>query len=156
MNQSTLATVVDDAVKAHVAAAAVRGLRVDAVLGDATVPGDARLIYRLVSNLVDNAIRYNVTGGRIEVTLASSTTDATLTVTNTGPPVLPDQVGRLLEPFQRAAPDRTLTANGLGLGLSIVADIARAHGAGLEVHARPEGGLTVVVRFPAGPDSSEK
>ena len=48
--------------------------------------GDARLIYRLVSNLVDNAIRYNITGGRVEVKLAASTTEATLTVTNTGPP----------------------------------------------------------------------
>ena len=71
------------------------------------VSGDARLIYRLVSNLVDNAIRYNITGGHVEVKLEASTTEATLTVTNTGPPVPPDQVRRLLEPFQRAAPDRT-------------------------------------------------
>jgi signal transduction histidine kinase len=88
------------------------------------VPGDARLLYRLVSNLVDNAIRYNTTGGRVEVKLASSTTEATLTVTNTGALVRPDQVSRLLEPFQRAAPDRTVRSNGLGLGLSIVGDVA--------------------------------
>jgi signal transduction histidine kinase len=72
-------------------------------------------------------------------------------VTNTGPPVPPDQVSRLLEPFQRAVPDRTASPNGLGLGLSIVADIAEAHGAGLQVRPRPEGGLTVVVSFPAYP-----
>ena len=144
-----LTAVVNDALNAHEPSAAARGLQVDAALDHAEVSGDARLIYRLVSNLLDNAIRYNLTGGRVEVKLAASTTEATLTVTNTGPPVPPDQVSRLLEPFQRAAPDRTASPNGLGLGLSIVADIAEAHGASLEVLPRPEGGLTVAVTFPA-------
>ena len=126
-------------------------LQVDAALDDANVLGDARLIHRLVSNLVDNAIRYNITGGHVEVELAATATKTTLTVTNTGPPVPPDQVSRLLEPFQRAAPDRAASPNGLGLGLSIVADIAKAHGASLAVHPRPEGGLTVAVSFPADP-----
>jgi signal transduction histidine kinase len=146
-----LTAVVHDALDAHERSAAARGLQVDAALNDASVSGDARLIYRLVSNLVDNAIRYNNTGGRLEVNLAASATAATLTVTNTGPPVPPDQVSHLLEPFQRAAPDRTASPNGLGLGLSIVADIAEAHGASLEVRPRPEGGLTVAVSFPAYP-----
>jgi signal transduction histidine kinase len=88
---------------------------------------------------------------RLEVNLAASATAATLTVTNTGPPVPADEVSRLLEPFQRAAPDRTAGPDGLGLGLSIVADIAEAHGANLVVRSRPEGGLTVAVRFPAEP-----
>jgi signal transduction histidine kinase len=54
----------------------------------------------------------------------------------------------LLEPFQRAAPERTANPNGLGLGLSIVAQIAEAHGANLDVRPGPEGGLTVAVDFP--------
>jgi len=131
--------------------AAAKRLQVDAALDDASVPGDARLIHRLVSNLVDNAIRYNSTGGRVEVRLAATATQTALTVTNTGPPVPPDQVSRLLEPFQRAAPDQTVSPNGLGLGLAIVADIAAAHGANLAVRPRPEGGLTVAVSFPANP-----
>jgi signal transduction histidine kinase len=146
-----LTAVVNDALHAREPSAAARGLRVDAALNDAKVSGDARLIYRLVSNLVDNAIRYNITGGRLEVNLAASATAATLTVTNTGPPVPADEVSRLLEPFQRAAPDRTASPDGLGLGLSIVADIAEAHRANLVVRSRPEGGLTVAVRFPAEP-----
>jgi signal transduction histidine kinase len=105
-----------------------------------------------VSNLVDNAIRHNITSGRVQVALAASTiTEATLTVTNTEPSVGPDQVSRLLQPFQRGTPDRTASPNGLGLGLSIVADIAEAHGAGLQVRPRPEGGLTITVSFPADP-----
>jgi hypothetical protein len=92
----------------------------------------------------------------VGVKLAASTTEGTLTVTNTGPPVPSDQVSRLLEPFQRAAPDRTATPKGLGLGLSIVADIAEAHGAGLEVRPQSEGGLFVAVSFPVCPLSPPK
>jgi signal transduction histidine kinase len=146
-----LTAVVNDALNAREPSAAARGLRVDAALNDAKVSGDARLIYRLVSNLVDNAIRYNITGGRLEVNLAARATSATLTVTNTGLSIPPDEVSRLLEPFQRAAPDRTASPDGLGLGLSIVADIAEAHGANLVVRPKPEGGLTVAVSFPAEP-----
>jgi signal transduction histidine kinase len=145
-----LTAVVTDALTVHEPSAAAKRLRVDAALDDASVPGDARLIHRLVSNLVDNAIRYNSTGGCVEVRLAATATQTALTVTNTGPPVPPDQVSRLLEPFQRAAPDQTASPNGLGLGLAIVADIAAAHGANLAVQPRPEGGLAVAVSFPAG------
>jgi signal transduction histidine kinase len=144
-----LTGVVHESLNAHEPSAAAKRLQVDTALEPATVCGDARLISRLVSNLVDNAIRYNVSGGRIEVGLTTTPAKATLTVTNTGPPVRPDQVGRLLEPFQRAAGDRTASPNGLGLGLSIVADIAKVHDAHLEVRPRPDGGLTVAVGFPA-------
>jgi signal transduction histidine kinase len=146
-----LRRVVDDAVNAHASSATARGLQLDAALDDAEVSGDERLISRMVSNLLDNAIRYNLTDGRVEVRLVANTTEATLTVTNTGPSVAPDQVSRLLEPFQRAAPDRTVSPNGLGLGLSIVADIVQAHGARLEVRPRPAGGLSVTVSFAAEP-----
>ena len=144
-----LTAVVNDALDACQPSAAARGLQVDAALDKATVPGDARLVSRLVANLIDNAIRYNITGGRVAVKLAASTTRATLTVTNTGAVVPPLQASRLLEPFQRAAPDRTASPDGLGIGLSIVADIAKAHGADLEVRPQSEGGLAVTVSFPA-------
>ena len=150
-----LTAAVNDALDAHRPSAAARRLQVDASLDKATVPGNARLVGRLVANLVDNAIRYNVTDGRITVKLAASTTQATLTVTNTGAVVPPLQASRLLEPFQRAAPDRTASPDGLGLGLSIVADIAKAHEATLDACPQPEGGLAVTVGFPAweGPAS---
>jgi signal transduction histidine kinase len=151
-----LTAVVSDTLTASTASAAAAGLEVVATLDDATVSGDAHLIGRLVSNLLDNAIRYNTSGGRVEVELATSEGEATLTVSNTGPAVPPDQVSRLLEPFQRTAPGRAAGPSGLGLGLSIVADVAKAHGAGLDVRSRPEGGLTVVVSFPVWPDLAPK
>jgi len=149
-----LRAVVGEALDAYRVSAAAKRLQVDAALGEAEVSGDSRLISRLVSNLVDNAIRYNVTGGRVAVKLTVSAAEATLTVANSGPLVPPEQVARLLEPFQRAAPDRTASASGLGLGLSIVAQIAGAHRAGLEVLPRPEGGFIVVVSFPTKADGS--
>jgi signal transduction histidine kinase len=146
-----LTAIVTGALNAHEPSAAAKRLQVHAALDEASVPGDARLIHRLASNLVDNAIRYNITGGRVEIKLAATATGTALTVTNSGPSVPSDQVSRLIEPFQRAAPDRAASPNGLGLGLSIVADIADAHGAGLVVRPRHEGGLTVVVSFPPDP-----
>ncbi len=145
-----LTATVTDVLHAHEASTAAKRLQVGAALDDASTSGDARLIHRLVSNLVDNAIRYNCTGGHVEITLAATVTGTTLTVANTGPPVGSDQVNRLLEPFQRADADQA-GPHGLGLGLSIVADIADAHGASLTVRPRPEGGLTVAVSFPADP-----
>jgi signal transduction histidine kinase len=147
-----LTSVVSDALSAHEPIAAARGLYIIAALDHAEVSGDARLIGRLVSNLIENAIRYNAAGGRVELKLAANAVAATLTVSNTGPHVPPNQIDRLLEPFQRAAPDRTASPNGLGLGLSIVAEIAEAHGASLDVRPRPGGGLTIAVTFPTHPD----
>jgi signal transduction histidine kinase len=141
-----LTAVVNNILNANESTATAKRLRVHTALDNAALSGDARLISRLVSNLIDNAIRYNITGGRLVVTLAARAEAATLTVTNTGPPVPLDQVDRLLQPFQRAAPDRT-APNGFGLGLSIVAQIAEAHGARLDVRPGAEGGL----RFPAEP-----
>ncbi|WP_433366832.1 sensor histidine kinase [Actinoplanes sp. CA-142083] len=117
-------------------------LVVEADLRPTRIAGDPVLIGRLVANLVDNAISYNVPGGRIEI----ATGDAWISVANTGPPVPPEMVERLLAPFQRLS--RTAGEDGHhGLGLSIVHAIAAAHAADLTVHARPAGGLFVKVSF---------
>jgi signal transduction histidine kinase len=128
-----------------------RGLRVDATLGPALTVGNRRLTERLVANLLDNALRYNVPGGRIEVMTAVRTGGALLSVTNTGPPVPTDQIERLLQPFQRLPADRAAEHDGLGLGLSIVAAIAKAHHADLAARPAAGGGLHIEVTFPAKP-----
>lgn len=114
----------------------------------ARVTGDPALVERLVANLVDNAISYNVPDGRVEVATGTEGVRSFLSVTNTGPPVPPEMVDRLLSPFQRL--DRTADDDGHhGLGLSIVQSIAAAHSADLTVRARLEGGLAIRVLFPA-------
>jgi len=125
-----------------------RGLQVGGRLAPAHVAGNGDLLERLVANLVDNALRYNVPGGWLEVDTAEAGGRAILSVRNRGPVVPGDEVGRLFRPFQRLGGERTGGAGGHGLGLSIVAAIASAHDAELTARAQPNGGLDIQVRFP--------
>jgi signal transduction histidine kinase len=140
---------------AAVAAQAVEGvdaggLTVERSLDLALTDGDPRLIERLAANLLDNAVRYNQPGGRIEVTTYTANDRAILRVTNSGPTVPPGELSRLFEPFQRVDGSRTSSADGLGLGLSIVKAIADAHAATITTLRPERGGLSIEVAFPAG------
>ncbi|HTU98121.1 MAG TPA: HAMP domain-containing sensor histidine kinase [Solirubrobacteraceae bacterium] len=124
-----------------------QGLELDATLDAAPIAGDPALIERLVANLVDNAVRYNRRGGRVELRTGAVDGRAVLTVTNTGPVVRPEETDRLFEPFQRLG-GRAAAADGHhGLGLSIVRAIAGAHDATIEAEPQPTGGLAVTIRF---------
>jgi len=147
-----LATIAGDVLRAHQAEAAARGIRVDVSLEPASILGDRRLIERLVSNLVDNALRHNVPGGSARIVVRTRASEVDLSVVNTGPVVPAAEVDRLLQPFQRLAGDRVGHGEGLGLGLSIVAAIANGHDATLEVKPGAEGGLDVGVRFARAPE----
>jgi len=125
-----------------------RDLNVRSTLAAAPAVGDPRLVERLIANLIDNAIRHNDAGGQVEITTGTRERHAYLSVTNTGPTVPPEQIKRLLQPFERLGGARTQHNSGYGLGLSIVQAIANAHHAELSARARPEGGLTVEVSFP--------
>jgi signal transduction histidine kinase len=132
-----------------------RDLDVRATLAAAPTVGDPRLLERLIANLIDNAIRHNVPGGRVDITTGTDDRHAFLSITNTGPDVPADGLQRLFQPFQRLNGTRTRHHNGHGLGLSIVQAIATAHRAELTTHARPQGGLSIEVSFPpASGDSS--
>jgi signal transduction histidine kinase len=144
-----LAAITSTVVHARQADAHSRGLHLDLRLGAALTPGDPRLIERLVANLVDNALRHNTPGGRVAITTGTRAGHAVVTVTNTGAAVPAAQIGRLFQPFQRLDADRTGAPGGLGLGLSIIAAIANAHGADLSARPRTGGGLKVEVGFPA-------
>jgi signal transduction histidine kinase len=118
----------------------------------AVMLGDASLAERLLANLVDNAIRYNVPGGTVTVRAGLTGGQAFLRVSNTGPAVPPGEVARLFAPFQRLAASRAgQPRDSAGLGLSIVSAIAAAHGADLDAIAPPGGGLDIRVRFPPLP-----
>jgi signal transduction histidine kinase len=142
-----LGELVSGALAARAAAVALKGLTVDTagVDQDAVVPGDPTLLARLVGNAVDNAVRHNVEGGWIRVGAGR----AGLVVETGGPVLDPAQVAGLAEPFRRLGADRTGPQDGSGLGLSIVAAIAAAHGGRLELDARAGGGLRLAVVLPA-------
>ncbi len=133
------------------------GLHIQTDTGAAAARGDPRLAERLVRNLVDNAIRYNQPAGRVDITAATQSGHAVLTVSNTGPVISTADIDRLFQPFQRLAPNRAGQRDGAGLGLSIVKAIADAHDATITATPQPHGGLTIKVSFPpAHPTASRR
>jgi signal transduction histidine kinase len=128
-----------------------RDIKLEVVASPAVFPGDARLAERLITNLLDNAIRHNHAGGTVMVRTATASGQAALSVSNTGPVIHPAEVPGLFEPFRHRGTTRTSDGDSPGLGLSIVGAIAAAHGASVWVWAPPGGGLDIQVRFPCQP-----
>jgi signal transduction histidine kinase len=143
-----LAAVTGQVITARRAEADEKRLTLHTVLGPAPMAGSSRLAERLAANLLDNALRHNLPGGRVDVSTGTRDRRAVLAVANTGPVVPPAAVDRIFEPFQRLAADRVSRGEGFGLGLSIVHAIAEAHGASIIARSQPEGGLLIEVAFP--------
>jgi signal transduction histidine kinase len=137
-----LAVVAEDALDGRVP----NGITTITTLHEAPVTGDGVLLERLIANLLDNAERYNVAGGSVEISTSASDGASLVRVVNTGPVVPPDQVARLLLPFARLD-DRT-RHDGFGLGLALVSSIAAVHGGTVHATAVPTGGLDITVRLP--------
>jgi signal transduction histidine kinase len=150
--QTTLSldAVVSAALAARAEAISAKGLTVRSASGPdgAWVQGSQALICRMVDNVLDNAVTHNDEGGWIRVRTMVNGPAAWLVV-ETGGAVLDQQrVQQLAQPFRRLGADRTGSGHGAGLGLSIVAAIAEAHGGTLDLYARPEGGLRVSIGLP--------
>jgi signal transduction histidine kinase len=124
------------------------GLRNTLALDHARTAGDPLLVERLVANLVGNGVRHNVVGGRLDVRTYTAAGRAIFTVANTGPLVADGELTRLFQPFQRGSSHSGRSADGLGLGLTIVQAIADAHDATVTARARTGGGLRIEVAFP--------
>jgi len=146
-----LGSVSDDLIAADDATAQDIALRTD--LRPAPIIGEPILLERMVSNLIDNAIRYNHAGGHVTVTTGTTAAQAFLRIANTGPPIVPGEADRLLEPFVRGEGTRTRTDDGAGLGLSIVRAIVLAHHGEITTATRPTGGLDITIHLP-GPHRS--
>jgi signal transduction histidine kinase len=116
---------------------------------DVAVAGSEILLTRMVGNVIDNAVRHNQLGGRIQITTQADGARARLTVETGGRILDAGEIRELAQPFRRLAPDRTGSDHGTGLGLSIVAAIAATHHGTLDLHARPQGGLGVIIELPA-------
>jgi signal transduction histidine kinase len=143
----------------HVASAALAARAVDIAAknltvhdadgsDDARVHGSRTLLHRMVENVIDNGIDHNHPGGWIRVNTEADGATARLVVETGGQVLDQQQVAQLAQPFRRPGADRTASPGGAGLGLSIVAAIASAHGGTLDLHARTEGGLRVSISLP--------
>jgi signal transduction histidine kinase len=150
-----LATVAADAIDAAKPEAAAVGVHIQARLSPATVTGDRAFLDRLAGNLIENAIRHNHQGGQAEIVTSARDGHATLTVTNTGPPITLAEIPALFEPFRRGAtPKARSRQQGTGLGLSIVKAIVAAHHGTIDTQALPQGGLSITVSFSAAQPQS--
>jgi signal transduction histidine kinase len=140
-----LAVSAAEAVRAH----DHHGLRTTMALEPARTAGDPQLVERLVTNLVANAVRHNIPGGRLDVVTYTAGGRATVTIANTGPVIPVGELTRLFQPFHRLGSHAGPGANGVGLGLAIVQAIASAHDATVTAQPRTGGGLGIDVAFPA-------
>jgi signal transduction histidine kinase len=143
-----LAEIAGQAVLARQPEAERRGIRLSTALAPAPATGDPSLAESLIVNLIDNAIRHNVPGGRAEISTSLTSEGAVISVGNTGTLIPSGAMEYLFEPFRQLGVQRTRHGQGHGLGLAIVRAIADAHNAALIASPRPQGGLDVEAIFP--------
>lgn len=144
MQRVDLSALLEDAAELHMPAAEERGqtLVVEVAPGLA-VPGDRDLVFQMVSNLLDNAVKYAPTGGAVRLSARQDGAGVVMSVTDNGPGVPEADRTRIFERFYR----RSGEPNGFGLGLSLVAAAAERHGATIAL-ADAQPGLRVTLRFP--------
>jgi signal transduction histidine kinase len=146
-----LAQVARDVAELFDAAAEERGGRLEVIAQDrALINGDRDLLFDALANLVDNAIKHGRAGGRVALEVALSDGAPVVSVTDDGPGIPLAERERVLKRFYRL--ERSRRAPGNGLGLSLVAAVARLHGATLEMHDNAPG-LAIRMVFPPIPQS---
>jgi signal transduction histidine kinase len=145
-----LATWAEDAIDAAAPEIERLNLQVDTELDPAETTGDPQLLERMISNLVDNAVRHNQPGGWIRLRTGSSDSAAYLQIANSGPCIPDDAVPSLFEPFRRMEA-RPGGREGVGLGLSIAQSVLTAHHATVTARSQPAGGLDISVVIPRDP-----
>ena len=129
-------------------AAAARNIMLSAEGESAEINGVRRLVYEIIYNLADNAIKYNKDGGSVRVTVEKCGGDAVLTVADTGIGIAPEHQSRIFERFYRVDKSHSKASGGTGLGLSIVKHAAAYHHAKIELESAEGEGTTIRVIFP--------
>lgn len=120
--------------------AETKNIRLIGKCKDITMVGSDILIYRLVYNLVENAIKYNHSGGQVTVTADRKEKHVYLSVEDTGAGIPEELKERVFEPFFRVDKSRSRELGGVGLGLALVREIVRVHDGSITVKSNPSGG----------------
>ena len=118
--------------------------------GNGEMTGSDTLIYRLLFNLTENAIRYNLPDGTVRISIAQEEGKTVLRVADTGRGIPEQYRESIFQPFFRVEQSRSREYGGVGLGLSLVWEIAALHGGEVTAEQNAAGGTTMTVRFPAG------
>ena len=114
----------------------------------AEMEGVPRLLYEIIYNLCDNAIKYNVDEGRVDILVAQSAANTTVTVRDTGIGIPLEDQPRIFERFYRVDKSHSKASGGTGLGLSIVKHAVQYHHGTIELHSEPGKGTEIIVSFP--------
>lgn len=130
------------------AAAAARDVQITVNGCDAHVNGVRRVLDEMLSNLIDNAVKYNVAGGSVAVSVQDAPDGARLTVSDTGIGIPAEHRDKVFERFYRVDKSHSKQTGGTGLGLSIVKHGAALHGATVELESEEGRGTSVTLRFP--------
>ena len=121
--------------------------------GDAFMTGSDTLIYRLLFNLIENAIRYNRDNGAVTVSVTEDDSDLLIKVSDTGFGIPKEYRDSIFQPFFRVDKSRSREYGGVGLGLSLVWNITALHGGEIRAEENPECGTSMTVRFPASDEN---
>jgi len=117
--------------------------------GDHTVMGDAGRLQQVFANLLSNAIKFTAAGGQITISLARVRGEAEVTVTDSGAGIAPELLPHVFDRFHQAGSSNVRRYGGLGLGLSVVAQVVRMHAGRVQAHsAGPGAGATFTVTLP--------
>ena len=121
--------------------------------GDGSLTGSDTLIYRLLFNLTENAVKYNRPGGSVRVELAQRQEKCIIRVSDTGCGIPEEYQQSIFQPFFRVDKSRSREYGGVGLGLSLVWEIAALHGGSVWVEESSDKGTTIAVELPTGAES---
>ena len=128
-------------------AAKLKGVSLEIIGEDGVVNGVRRLLYEVVYNLCDNAIKYNKPGGRVKVTVAQKSSKVLLSVQDTGIGISPEHQEKVFERFYRVDKSHSRQSGGTGLGLSIVKHAVAYHKAEIQLESTPGKGTTITIQF---------
>jgi len=139
---------------APLAAAKDVALSIDTGPFACAIQGDPHLLTRAIENLIDNAIQFTPSGGRVEITCRRVPTGVEFSVADTGPGIPPDDLPHIFSPLYRGEGSRNRQTGGAGLGLTIARRIILAHGGDLSAANRPEGGAIFSGSLPVAPPAN--
>lgn len=131
-------------------AAAEKHIAIAVEGGSETIGGVRRLLYEVIYNLCDNAIKYNVEGGSMKVSVGERDGKAFVSVADTGIGIAPEHQSRIFERFYRVDKSHSKASGGTGLGLSIVKHAVQYHHGTVELHSEEGKGTTICILLPKG------
>lgn len=146
-----LSTLLHAVAQAHQPRADAKQITLTVTAPACTLTADEHLLTRAIDNLLDNALRHTPDGGRIELTCARTQSEATVTVTDTGPGIAPADLPHLFTPLYRGESSRNRATGGAGLGLAIAQRIILAHRGTLTAHNTTPHGARFTASIPIGP-----